>query len=687
MLRTAMPLLLIHLVTGLGSANFYLVTNTSPYGDGSLRWAIEQANAHAGSDTIRFNSTLAGGTIALTTPLPAVTDDWTMIDGDIGGNGSPDIVIDGHMLGPVAGLTIQADNCTVKGLSIVSFGGDGILLSHAQYCSIRTCHLGVNLAGDTAVRNSGHQIHLLFSHDNTIGGTLAGRNIIAAGLRAPGRAGIFLDASRRNTILNCNIGIAHDGVTTLTATTDSHQGILLQGRFVGLASDRSQVVVPHYFGSNDNVIGGADIALGSRAIVRPLSRRNAIGGMWRGIEIVNCQRNTIANNYFGVGRDASTVCSIYEAAVILRDGAKDNVVGGTASGTRNVICPGSVGFGVRALGSGTQSNLIQGNWIGVTPSGASQKPLTQGVSVSSGAGPQTIGGGSRSAGNVICVRNTKALAAGVFLSEAGAGSLIRNNSFGVLPVGRLAASYGAGVWVNGVDVRLIQNTIARAARGVFLQATPRSLNVRRNLFRNCQSAVSLELDARAVLGNLANDVTSDDGGNTFRNSNQWFIRNLTRYYLKAEGNQFPTTVAADIDAKIEDKLDNRFYGRVDYKPLKGGVMPTSEGGPLGVTAACAAPTAAGAEIAFTLSAPADVVIDILNIAGRPVARLSAMGNSRAAPMQAGTHRVVWARQTLAGTPAPSGRYLVRIIAQAAARTEATSVGGETASALCALTLP
>ncbi len=58
------------------SAATYTVTNTNDSGTGSLRWAINQANDHAGADTIPFNIPGDGvHTITPLTALPALTDD------------------------------------------------------------------------------------------------------------------------------------------------------------------------------------------------------------------------------------------------------------------------------------------------------------------------------------------------------------------------------------------------------------------------------------------------------------------------------------------------------------------------------------------------------------------------------------------------------------------------------------
>jgi hypothetical protein len=160
----------------------------------------------------------------------------------------------------------------------------------------------------------------------------------------------------------------------------------------------------------------------------------------------------------------------------------------------------------------------------------------------------------------------------------------------------------------------------------------------------------------------------------FASSNTWHIRNETANAVKAEGNTFGTTVASEIDAKIWDQLDDGTYGRVDYDPLKGGIHPSGNPQPaaLSVAGAAALPTNCGAEVVFSLSAPAEVTVEVLNLAGRRVATVA-----HRTALAAGTQRLVWNGQSDAGTRAPAGRYLVRITARDAQGAQATALCGVT----------
>jgi hypothetical protein len=318
------------------------------------------------------------------------------------------------------------------------------------------------------------------------------------------------------------------------------------------------------------------------------------------------------------------------------------------------------GKGVWASAPGTQANRIQGNYFGTDLAGEQQLGLNQGVVVDGDAGSQLIGGPGSTLGNYFA----SYFGEGVVLSAGGWGTTIRYNRLGVLPHGGDVPGLSHGVRLESMSATITDNAFALVNDGGVLAngagATP---DVYRNSFRRCGVGVRIQDGAQPRLGNLANAGTWDDGGNRFQNTLSFHIVNVTPNYIRAEGNTFGTTVQAAIDAKITDKLDNGAYGRVDFDPLQGGISPTggAEGAAaLAVTGATALPTSRGAEIAFSLSAPASVTVEVLNLAGRPVVILA-----RDRPADPGSQRLAWSGLSASGTAAPPGRYLVRIIARSA----------------------
>jgi len=222
------------------------------------------------------------------------------------------------------------------------------------------------------------------------------------------------------------------------------------------------------------------------------------------------------------------------------------------------------------------------------------------------------------------------------------------------------------------DVTFRDNQFVAGATGISVAGAyePALARVYDNVFRLCGTAVAIAAtSSSAHLGNLGNASTTDDGGNTFRSTNTWHVYNLSANAIKAEGNDWNTTSKAAINAKIWDRRDEPKLGRVNFDPLEGGVSPTGDTvAALQLTGACAVPTRGGAEIAFTLSAPADVTVEVLNIAGRPIATVA-----HDVAAEAGTQRVVWSGCADTGLRAPSGRYLVRVTARNADGQEASGL--------------
>ena len=103
--------------------------NTPPPAGGelSLRQAIEQANCNGGSAMITLDSGLAGKTIHLTSPLPALISPDITIDGCSGSDCAPGITLDGD--GQISdGLVIRSNRNVIRGLKIINFAHAGIVI-------------------------------------------------------------------------------------------------------------------------------------------------------------------------------------------------------------------------------------------------------------------------------------------------------------------------------------------------------------------------------------------------------------------------------------------------------------------------------------------------------------------------------------------------------------------------------
>jgi hypothetical protein len=185
------------------SAATFEVTKTVDDGSaGTLRWAIDQANNTAGADRITFGISSGLKTIAVTSPLPTITE-AVEIDATTqpGYAGTPLIELDGTGAGTDAnGLSIGAGGTVVRGLVINRFSGAGIAVQSGSGTGIVRNYIGTNASGNVAgVGNTAAGVRILGSSANTtVGGTnLADGNLIAGNFQA----GVFVAAGTNGAVL------------------------------------------------------------------------------------------------------------------------------------------------------------------------------------------------------------------------------------------------------------------------------------------------------------------------------------------------------------------------------------------------------------------------------------------------------------------------------------------------------
>lgn len=163
------------------SADSFVVNTTDDVDDGicdsshcSLREAIAASNANPGADSVTFSGLDAGNgylTIQLMSPLPAITDDNTMLNGTtvIGSSGTPLIQIRPDTSDIYVGFDVQSDDNTITGFSMTGFGS-GVELNEGSLMDY----------GAILVQGSGNHIT-----ENVLGAIVlknyAGVNLLGAG--------------------------------------------------------------------------------------------------------------------------------------------------------------------------------------------------------------------------------------------------------------------------------------------------------------------------------------------------------------------------------------------------------------------------------------------------------------------------------------------------------------------------
>ena len=213
----------------------FTVTNTNDSGSGSLRQAILDANSMGGG-TITFSITGMGvHTIGPLTVLPPITQsviiDGTTQPGWMANTNPPTmglntvlvIELSGAMAPPnsnFSGLTINADNCTVRGLVINSFQHDAIdVVSNGNV--IAGNFIGTNATGTAALPNGSQGVGAVIvggtASNNTIGGTTPdARNLVSGNVGE----GIFIQLGTGNTVQGNLIGT--DVTGTLALRSEEH---------------------------------------------------------------------------------------------------------------------------------------------------------------------------------------------------------------------------------------------------------------------------------------------------------------------------------------------------------------------------------------------------------------------------------------------------------------------------------
>ena len=358
----------------------------------TLRAAIEEVNAGAGGDTINFG--IAGTGVHTLTPAScydAITKSVT-IDGysQPGSavntavapdplNGTLTIELDGtSLIVGCYGLSIDASNVNIKGLSIHNFTNNGIF-SNASNSSILGNYITNNPLG----------IELSPLADNAnIGSTSAAdRNLISGN----NSGGISLLSGNSDSIISGNyIGVAVDGVTG-------------QGNFLGIDVC-----------SNNTIIGGTEA--GANNVVA--------GNGDAGVRLCGTSVGTvIQGNYIGLDGTGLTVLGNAGFGIAIT-GSQDNIIGGTALAARNLIAGNNLN---QIILFNTSGNVLQGNYIGTDKNGAPviNPTITNGISIANDSTNNLIGGVAAGAGNKIAHNTASGV---VVINIAGFGTAPLNNS-------------------------------------------------------------------------------------------------------------------------------------------------------------------------------------------------------------------------------------------------------------------
>jgi hypothetical protein len=361
-LRLAAVLIALTALAGAAQAAAFTVTNANDGGAGSLRQAIADANAAAGTDTIVFQAGLTG-TITLTTGQLSITEGV-----EITGPGAALLTVSGNNASRVMQIagsgTTTLSGLTVAGGNALSLGG-GIL------------NTGILVVANSAVINNTARGAAGGGGIFNLGGTLTITGSVVSGNAAPNGFGGGISNQRATALLSIDnttiggntaqnaagISNSFDGVVNLTnsAITDN----ISQFQAGGINNQGAQVTIANSTVSG-NVSGSgfgggilnlaftgqtASVALTNCTLAGNTGNANG-GGIHTqnvgGISTTTRLKNTLVANNTGVNflttgtngfliSDGSNLDSDGTSGFI--NGANGNIVGSAGSPIAAMIAP------------------------------------------------------------------------------------------------------------------------------------------------------------------------------------------------------------------------------------------------------------------------------------------------------------------------------------------------------------
>jgi uncharacterized repeat protein (TIGR01451 family) len=350
-------------------AQIFTVTNINDTGGGSLRDAINLANADSVMDTINFNitsgchPTTGVCTIAPASPLPTITQP-VEINGYTQPGASENTLAVGNnavllielkdTVGILQGLNISTSNSTVKGLIVNSFDDNGIFIPSGSNNFIQGNFIGTDATGTVDLGNLSCGVRLDGGAvNNTVGGTAPGLRNVISGNNVFGVC--MVNGSFGNTVQNNYIGTDISGALTVgngAVGNANSSGVLIDNR------------------TNNTVTGNL------------ISGNNSSGVQIRSDFPFPCclVPNKVQGNLIGTKANGTEALGNASHGVhLVGAGPRDHSIGGTVPGEGNTIAfnggdgvflDTGTGIGNRILGNSIFSNAGLGIDLfpdGVTP--------------------------------------------------------------------------------------------------------------------------------------------------------------------------------------------------------------------------------------------------------------------------------------------------------------------------------
>ncbi|HWN73256.1 MAG TPA: NosD domain-containing protein [Solirubrobacterales bacterium] len=388
-------------------------------GSCTLRAAIEEAYESAGADTINFNTTVFQGqlvdTIVISGTFPVIEEPVT-IDGTPTGQCTTEALIAGPCAGVEKsgggfGLTVEADNVTIKGLSVTAaLTGINVINGSTNFTALGNW-VGVNLKSEAVANNTG-----IFldpgSDEATIGGAQAAERNVVAGNN---NEGLDIEGASKTSVVGNFFGVLPNGTTGAAnpkdiEITNSTAGLGTPAveNEIGTTLTAEKAATPACDGGCNLISNATSYGIdlkgnGSGANEAPATGPTAINGNYLGFDVTGTA--ALPNFFYGV----------------LVGNADQVTIGGEQLGDANHITGGAIGV-LAGEGNTDSANdlVIEGNSIGIDGSGSLLSPPSEGVNVSSEGLP--------SLNNKASISDNKIRGTGTGITQQAVGALIAGNT-------------------------------------------------------------------------------------------------------------------------------------------------------------------------------------------------------------------------------------------------------------------
>ena len=300
--------------------------------------------------------------------------------------------------------------------------------------------------------------------DTIVAGNMIGTNINST-LAVPNAIGVEVNGgSTANTIggiadapINVISGNTGDGVEISGSGTS---GNVVAGDYIGtditgtvaIANGNDGVEIDS--GASGNTIGGLTSTPGT-------GLGNVISGNTNdGVEITGSGTtgDVVLGNLIGTNAADNGALANGNSGVEIDTGASANTIGGTIAGSANVIS-GNSKTGLWLTGSGTNDNVVAGDFFGTNAAGTGLVGNPDGVLIDAGTSSNTIGGTTAAARDVIDESGDF----GVDITDAAtADNVVEGDYIGLKPDGATGAQNTYGIYITYATQTTVGGTTAGA---------------------------------------------------------------------------------------------------------------------------------------------------------------------------------------------------------------------------------